>query len=85
MTAAPDGPGAEAGYGASVSGAAGAGLAPGSPVGHEHAWALMQFELANGHPVVRQHCGTCGLVRRYRAWERYWSPPNSASSSPTGR
>ena len=34
----------------------------------------MQFELVDDHPVVRQHCASCGLVRRYRAWERYWTP-----------
>ena len=41
---------------------------------HAHAWALMQFELVDEHPVVRQQCVTCGFVRRYRAWERYWDP-----------
>jgi hypothetical protein len=49
-----------------------------TPPGHEHAWALVQFELVDDHPVVRQHCTTCGLVRRYRAWERYWSPTTAA-------
>lgn len=41
---------------------------------HDHAWALMRFELADDRPVVRQTCMTCGFVRAYRAWERYWTP-----------
>ena len=58
--------------------AAAPGQPSGTPAGHEHAWALMQFELVDDHPVVRQRCETCGHVRRYRAWERYWTPPASA-------
>jgi hypothetical protein len=41
---------------------------------HGHAWAMLEFELVDGRPVVRQACGSCGAVRRYRAWERYWDP-----------
>ena len=41
---------------------------------HRHAWAQMAFELVDGRPVVREACASCGLVRRYRAWERYWTP-----------
>jgi hypothetical protein len=41
---------------------------------HRHAWAAMAFELVDARPVVRETCSTCGLVRRYRAWERYWTP-----------
>lgn len=41
---------------------------------HAHAWARMEFELVDDHPVVRERCETCGHVRRYRAWERYWDP-----------
>ena len=41
---------------------------------HEHAWGRMTFELVDDRPMVRQACEACGLVRRYRAWERYWTP-----------
>jgi hypothetical protein len=34
----------------------------------------MRFELVDDRPVVRQTCVTCGFVRGYRAWERYWTP-----------
>jgi hypothetical protein len=46
----------------------------GAPPAHVHAWSMMVFELVDDRPVVRQRCETCGLERRYRAWERYWSP-----------
>ena len=45
-----------------------------TPPVHRHSWAAMAFELVDGRPVVRETCETCGLVRRYRAWERYWTP-----------
>ncbi len=51
----------------------------GAPRGHQHAWALLQFELVGGHPVVSQRCESCGHVRHYRAWERYWTPPTASS------
>ena len=41
---------------------------------HEHVWGLMRFELVDDRPLVRQECQTCGFVRGYRAWERYWTP-----------
>jgi hypothetical protein len=41
---------------------------------HRHAWGRMGFELLDGRPMVRETCATCGTVRRYRAWERYWTP-----------
>ena len=41
---------------------------------HEHVWGLMRFELVDDRPLVRQQCQTCGFVRGYRAWERYWTP-----------
>ena len=41
---------------------------------HEHTWGLMRFELVDDRPLVRQQCQTCGFVRGYRAWERYWTP-----------
>ena len=41
---------------------------------HEHGWGLMRFELVDDRPLVRQECQTCGFVRGYRAWERYWTP-----------
>ena len=41
---------------------------------HRHRWAQMAFELVDERPMVRETCETCGLVRRYRAWERYWTP-----------
>ena len=41
---------------------------------HVHAWSPIRFELVDDRPVVRQTCATCGLVRGYRAWERYWTP-----------
>ena len=41
---------------------------------HEHAWGLMRFELVDDRPMVQQRCDGCGAVRRYRAWERYWTP-----------
>ena len=41
---------------------------------HEHTWGLMRFELVGDRPLVRQQCQTCGFVRGYRAWERYWTP-----------
>jgi RNase P subunit RPR2 len=34
----------------------------------------MAFELVDDRPMVRETCETCGTVRRYRAWERYWTP-----------
>jgi hypothetical protein len=50
------------------------GVARGPGAVHEHAWALMRFELVDDRPMVRQRCETCGFVRGYRAWERYWTP-----------
>ena len=48
---------------------------PGGPTpAHEHVWGLMRFELVDDRPLVRQQCQTCGFVRGYRAWERYWTP-----------
>ncbi len=41
---------------------------------HGHAWGSMRFELVDGRPIVRQDCRACGMVRRYRAFERYWTP-----------
>ena len=41
---------------------------------HLHAWAQMAFELVDDRPMVRETCESCGRVRRYRAWERYWTP-----------
>ncbi len=41
---------------------------------HVHVWGLMRFELVDDRPLVRQECQTCGFVRGYRAWERYWTP-----------
>ena len=41
---------------------------------HSHQWALMRFELVDGHPYVAQTCIECGFLRRYRAWERSWDP-----------
>ena len=41
--------------------------------GHQHAWGRMAFELVDDRPMVRETCETCGTVRRYRAWERYWT------------
>ncbi|HEY3336015.1 MAG TPA: hypothetical protein VGK16_12360 [Candidatus Limnocylindrales bacterium] len=46
----------------------------GAACAHEHAWSLVRFELVDDRPVVRQTCETCGIVRGYRAWERYWTP-----------
>ena len=40
---------------------------------HRHAWGRMAFEL-DDRPMVRETCETCGTVRRYRGWERYWTP-----------
>lgn len=52
---------------------------------HVHTWGLMQFELVDDHPVVRQRCEACGFVRRYRAWERYWTPDAHSPGSAHGR
>jgi hypothetical protein len=41
---------------------------------HRHRWGRMAFELVDDRPMVRETCETCGTVRRYRAWERYWTP-----------
>ena len=41
---------------------------------HRHRWGQMAFELVDDRPMVRETCETCGHVRRYRAWERYWTP-----------
>ena len=41
---------------------------------HRHAWGRMAFELVDDRPMVRETCETCGTIRRYRAWERYWTP-----------
>ena len=40
---------------------------------HVHRWSPIRFELVDDHPVVRQTCSGCGLVRGHRAWERYWT------------
>ena len=48
--------------------------ATGGDTAHRHAWGRMAFELADNRPMVRETCETCGAVRRYRAWERYWTP-----------
>ena len=53
-------------------------------VDHEHAWEGMQFELVDDHPVVRETCMVCGLDRRYRAWERSWTPEAGDSRRPHG-
>ena len=58
--------------GASFEPAAVAAAGP-APV-HAHAWGPMWFELTDERPMVRQRCETCGFVRGYRAWERYWTP-----------
>ncbi|HEU0243172.1 MAG TPA: hypothetical protein VFQ75_04660 [Candidatus Limnocylindrales bacterium] len=42
--------------------------------GHEHAWSMMRFELVDDRPFVHQACEGCGAVRRYRAWDRTWTP-----------
>jgi hypothetical protein len=44
--------------------------------GHRHVWDAMRFELADGHAWVVETCATCGVVRRYRAFERFWTPGN---------
>lgn len=49
---------------------------------HAHAWAAMRFELRDGHAYVVETCATCGAVRSYRAFERFWDP--SAPSRPGG-
>ena len=41
---------------------------------HRHRWGGMAFELVDDRPMVRETCETCGMVRSYRAWERYWTP-----------
>ena len=41
---------------------------------HAHRWSAMRFELVDDRPFVAETCATCGAVRRYRAWERYWEP-----------
>jgi hypothetical protein len=41
---------------------------------HRHRWGAMRFELADGHAWVLETCEACGLVRRYRAFERFWDP-----------
>ena len=40
---------------------------------HRHTWVQMAFELVDDRPIVRETCESCGLVRRYRAWVRYWT------------
>ena len=47
---------------------------PAAAPAHRHAWGRMAFELVDDRPMVRETCETCGTVRRYRAWERYWTP-----------
>ena len=41
---------------------------------HRHRWGEMAFELVDDRPMVRETCEACGHVRRYLAWERYWTP-----------
>ena len=41
---------------------------------HQHAWGPTWFELVDQRPLVRERCESCGFVRGYRAWERYWTP-----------
>ena len=47
---------------------------PAPAAGHEHAWSMMRFELVDDRPFVHQACEGCGAVRRYRAWDRTWTP-----------
>jgi hypothetical protein len=51
-----------------------AATAPAPAPTHRHAWGQMRFELEDGHPVVLETCETCGVIRRYRAFERSWTP-----------
>jgi hypothetical protein len=37
----------------------------------------MRFELVDDHAFVIETCATCGHVRRYRAFERFWDPERS--------
>ena len=54
------------------------GAMPLAEPAHAHAWAGMRFELADGHAWVIETCPTCGHVRRYRAFERFWDPAEPA-------
>jgi hypothetical protein len=45
-----------------------------APAAHRHAWDAMRFELTDDHAWVVETCATCRLVRRYRAFERFWTP-----------
>ena len=48
--------------------------APAPAPAHRHAWGRMRFELEDGRPFVRETCEECGATRRYRAFERNWTP-----------
>jgi len=58
---------------------------------HAHAWAGMRFELVEDHAFVIETCESCGHVRRYRAFERFWDPaaptpaPSTAPSAASDR
>ena len=41
---------------------------------HTHRWGAMRFELVDGHAWVLETCERCGVIRRYRAFERFWDP-----------
>jgi hypothetical protein len=58
-------------------------MSPGNPApAHAHAWAGMRFELVDGHAFVIETCESCGHVRRYRAFERFWDPAEPATPAP---
>ena len=50
-----------------------------APVTHRHAWDAMRFELTDDHAWVVETCATCGQIRRYRAFERFWAPGSAES------
>jgi hypothetical protein len=77
--AASSGPAADPGPASDAGPAANPAVEP----AHAHAWAGMRFELVDGHAFVIETCESCGHVRRYRAFERFWDPaaPSIAPSA----
>ncbi len=49
------------------------------PKAHVHRWGAMRFELTDGHAWVLETCETCGVARRFRAFERFWDPAAETS------
>lgn len=53
-----------------------AGRTPMNAAQHRHAWAVVDFGIVDGRPMVRQRC-SCGTERQVPAFDRTWDPPRA--------